>query len=59
VKRLFNLHTIGGWAGLGCFAYMIFFYLDTGVIFFLYISLPILLISILWIYAGTKGGKVT
>ncbi|GAH82111.1 unnamed protein product, partial [marine sediment metagenome] len=34
MKRLFNLHTIGGWAGIGCFAYMIFFYLDTGVILF-------------------------
>ena len=55
MKRLFKMSTIGGWAGIGSFGYMIFFYFDTGEKIFLYISLPILVIALLWIYAGFRG----
>ena len=54
MRRLFKKSTIGGWASIGAFGYMIFFYLDTGEMIFLYISLPILALALLWIFAGYK-----
>lgn len=54
MKRLFKRTTIGGWASIGIFGYMIYFYFDTGEKIFLYISLIILALGILWIFAGFK-----
>lgn len=57
MKRLFKKTTIGGWAAIGLSGFWIYIYFDTEIKIFLYISLIILAIGILWIFAGFKEKK--
>jgi len=54
MKKLFNLYTIGGWAGIVATIYLVYFWFDTGIRIFVWLAIPVLIISSLWIWLGCK-----